>query len=158
MVVAFALRLFVFPATDPITTADAVVVFTDDHDTGVEDGLALLEGGVSSTLVLVGGGGPATQGLCGSGDAVEVVCPAVTGGAREQARAVGSLVGARGWATVALVGGRVTLTRQSLLLTRCTDATVVRRADLSDTAVAAAGGVLVEAPRYVVALFLRQAC
>lgn len=160
VIVAFTLRLFVFPATDPITTADAVVVFTDEHGTGVEDGLALVDAGVSSTLVLVGagGGGPTTQGLCGSRDAVEVVCPPFAGGNREQARAVGSLVGERGWATVALVGGRATLTRQSLLLTRCTGATVLRWADMSDTAASAAGGALVEAPRYLGALFLSQAC
>lgn len=156
----FGVRLFLFPATDPITTADAVVVFTDADDTGVDDAIGLVDGGAAGALVVLGGdggGGPTARQLCAGGAAVEVVCPAGSTG-REQARAAGAVITERGWRTVALVGGRATLSRQSLLLSRCTDASLLRRADTADTAGGAAGATFVEAPRYFVALFLRQGC
>ena len=109
------------------TSADAVVVLSGDHGERLPLALALIDGGVTSTLVFAGTLDSA-QGieLCKGGQPFEVLClkpdPDNT---REEARAVGRLAASRGWKTLVVVTTRHHVPRSQRLFDRCLDGEVV---------------------------------
>lgn len=118
--------LFVWPASDHVARADAVVVLSGDHGERLPRALALLGDGVTSTLVQVGEpDSTQARDLCQRHPSFEVVClhpsPDST---REEARAVGRLARARGWSTLIVVTSTQHVSRAGLLFRRCVDGKV----------------------------------
>ena len=120
-------RLFVWPPSGSPSRVDAVVVLSGDRGERLARGLALLEAGVSNTLVLAGS--PDSElvlDLCKGGQPFEVVClrpqPDST---RHEARAAAQLASDRGWESVAVVTTTAHLTRAGLLFRRCMSTSVV---------------------------------
>ncbi len=150
-------RLFAFPATDDVASADAAVVFPSGGEPALQEALTLVNGGKAKALVLLGG----SDGLCQGRGTIEVLCPAAGAGDLEQVRVLSALVATRGWASVALVTPRHRLSRTALLMERCTDVVVLRRA--APDAAGQGGGerftaALGEAPRYLAELTNDTAC
>jgi uncharacterized SAM-binding protein YcdF (DUF218 family) len=116
--VAVNLRLFVWPGTDAIEPADAVVVLAGGEGERLDRGLELVQAGVAPTLALSFG----PDRLCGDApaQAFDVVCfrpsPENT---RGEAEAIGRIAAERGWTNVVLVTSTSHVTRARLLLERC---------------------------------------
>ena len=127
MGVLLTARLFVWPPSGSPSRVDAVVVLSGDRGERLARGLALMEAGVSKTLVL--DGAPDSElvlELCRGGQPFEVVClrpqPDST---RHEARAAAELASDRGWESVAVVTTTAHLTRAGLLFRRCMPTSVV---------------------------------
>jgi hypothetical protein len=116
--IAATARLFVWPHTDRIEHADAVVVLAGGDGERLDRGLDLVHQGVAPTLVLSFG----PPGLCDGGEAFDVVCftpsPETT---RGEARAIGDLARAHGWSRLLLVTSTPHVTRARMLVDRCYD-------------------------------------
>lgn len=150
-------RLFAFPATDAVVDADAVVVFQSGGEPALQEALTLVNGGKAKVLVLAG----SSDGLCQGPGTVEVLCPAAGAEDIEQVRVLTALVASRSWARVVLVTPRERLSRTALLVERCTDAVVLRRA--APAAAGEGGGQVItaalrELPRYLAELTSDTAC
>jgi uncharacterized SAM-binding protein YcdF (DUF218 family) len=136
---ALTARLFLWPRTDSVRRADAVVVFgARSRPERLPEGLRLIERGVAPVLVLATA--PLEHPLCRSPrrKRPEVICfiphPFSTEG---EARAVGRLATERGWHSLALVTSTWHVTRARMLLRRCFDGDVLavaaRPRDKGDT-------------------------
>jgi uncharacterized SAM-binding protein YcdF (DUF218 family) len=116
--IVVTLRLFVWPATDPVGHADAVVVLAGGEGERLDRGLELMRDGVAPTLVLSFG----PPGLCRGGAAFDVVCftpsPETT---RGEAEAIGNLARTRGWSRLVVVTSTPHVTRARMLVDRCYD-------------------------------------
>jgi uncharacterized SAM-binding protein YcdF (DUF218 family) len=113
---AATLRLFVWPATDHVGRADAVVVLAGGDGERLDRGLELVRQGVAPTLALSFG----PPGLCRGGQPFEVVCftpsPQTT---RGEAESIGELARAHGWSRIVVVTSTPHVTRARLLVGRC---------------------------------------
>jgi uncharacterized SAM-binding protein YcdF (DUF218 family) len=120
-------RLFVWPSTASLTSADAVVVLAGDHGDRLAKGLALMQAGAAPVLVLDGQPDMAAVAtLCAGNQPFEVVClrpsPDST---RAEAQEAGRLAADRAWRRIAVVTTRSHVTRADLLFRRCTGSAVV---------------------------------
>jgi uncharacterized SAM-binding protein YcdF (DUF218 family) len=124
--VVLTARLFWWPATSSLTSADAVVVLAGDYGDRLERGLALMQAGVAPTLVLDGlPDGRAAAALCESRQRFEVVClRPLPDSTRTEAQAAGRLAATRGWERVLVVTTRSHVTRAGVMFRRCTPAEV----------------------------------
>ena len=108
-------------------SAHAVVVLSGDHGERLPLARALIDRGVTSTLVFAGTL-DSVQGieLCKGGQPFEVIClrpdPDNT---REEARAVGRLASSREWKTLVVVTTRHHVPRSQRLFDRCVEGDVV---------------------------------
>jgi uncharacterized SAM-binding protein YcdF (DUF218 family) len=116
-------RLFVWPATGPVTRADAVVVLSGDHGERLPEALQLLHKGVTTRLVLVGSlDTPAATQLCLGGGTFEVVClTSDEDSTRTEAEVTSTLAASRGWKSLIVVTSTQHVTRAGLLFDRCFD-------------------------------------
>lgn len=127
--VALDLWLFVFPAIDRPTRADAVIVLAGDRTPRLERGLALIRAGVAQELVISDGRGPrwpAANTLCDhGGDGFRVTCfrpdPYSTQG---EAHGFARLARERGWHSVVVATSTFHVTRARMLFRRCFDGRV----------------------------------
>lgn len=137
--IALTARLFLWPRTDDVRRADAVVVFgARSRPERLPAGLRLIDRGVAPVLVLASA--PLENPLCRSPrrKRLEVVCftphPFST---RGEARTVGRLAARRGWRSLVLVTSTWHVTRARMLLRRCFDGKVLavaaRPRDRGDT-------------------------
>ena len=119
--VAVNLRLFVWPSTDAVEPADAVVVLAGGDGERIDRGLELVQQGVAPTLALSFG----PDRLCGSEQPFDVVCfrpsPEDT---RGEAEAIGRIAAERGWTNLVLVTSTPHVTRARMLLERCYSGTL----------------------------------
>jgi uncharacterized SAM-binding protein YcdF (DUF218 family) len=115
------LRLFVWPSTDAVQPADAVVVLAGGDGERLDHGLALVRAGVAPTLAVSIG----PDQLCNSTQSFSVVCflpnPETT---RGEAEAIGRLAREHGWDNIVLVTSTSHVTRARLLLERCYSGTL----------------------------------
>ncbi len=115
-------RLFVWPAVDNPTRADAVVVLAGGRGERIALGLRLMRERVAPALVLVGEHTePAADELCRGGQPpFELVCllprPDST---RAEARAAAHLASERQWRSLVLVTSSYHVTRSRMILDRC---------------------------------------
>jgi uncharacterized SAM-binding protein YcdF (DUF218 family) len=120
-VLVATLRLFVWPDTDAVDHADAVVVLAGGDGERLDKGLELVRRGVAPTLVLSFG----PPRLCDGGGSVDVVCfapsPETTRGEAEE---IGRLARAHGWSRLVVVTSTPHVTRARLLVGRCYDGTL----------------------------------
>ena len=161
LLVSLLARLFVFPATDVLEGADAVVVFPASGEQGLREGLALVNARAAPILVILGGSnqpGASADGLCRGRGEVEVLCPPAETDTGQQVRVMAALAGQRGWTRVAVISSRDTLSRAALLANRCTDATVLRRAAPTPQGASLVLAGVREAPRYLRALLSTSDC
>jgi uncharacterized SAM-binding protein YcdF (DUF218 family) len=116
LVVGFTLRLFVWPATDPVEPADAVVVLAGGDGERLDRAKELMRDGVAPTLALSFG----PVGMCTSPQPFDLVCftpdPETT---RGEAEAIGRLAQERHWSNVIVVTSTPHVTRSRLLVERC---------------------------------------
>ena len=116
------LRLFVWPATDTVRSADAVVVLAGGSGERLDRALELVRDGVAPTLA-VSSFGP--DRLCTERQPFAVVCftptPATT---RGEAESIGQLARAHGWTNLVLVTSTSHITRARLLVERCYSGTL----------------------------------
>ena len=114
--VGLNLRLFVWPASDTVHPADAVVVLAGGNGERLDRALELVRDGVAPTLAVSFG----SDRLCGSAQPFRVVCfrpsPDNT---RGEAEAIGRLAQAHGWTDIVLVTSTSHVTRARLLVERC---------------------------------------
>jgi uncharacterized SAM-binding protein YcdF (DUF218 family) len=115
-------RMFVWPATDDVQPADAVVVLAGGDGERLERGLELVQAGVAPTLALSFG----PDRLCGGGaQPFAVVCfrpePEDT---RGEAEAIARLASEHGWTNLVLVTSTSHVTRARMLLERCYSGTL----------------------------------
>jgi uncharacterized SAM-binding protein YcdF (DUF218 family) len=114
--VVLNLALFVWPSTDTLQHADAVVVLAGGDGERLDRGLELAREGVASTLVASTG----PDRLCGTDHPFTVICflpqPNNTRGEVEE---VARLAHQHGWQRVVLVTSTYHVTRARLLLDRC---------------------------------------
>jgi uncharacterized SAM-binding protein YcdF (DUF218 family) len=119
--VAVNLRLFVWPGTDEIQPADAVVVLAGGDGERLDRGLELVRDGVAPTLALSFG----PDRLCLEPQPFDVLCfrpsPEDT---RGEAEAIGRMARERGWSNLVLVTSTSHVTRARLLLERCYSGTL----------------------------------
>ena len=158
VVVALAVRLVGFPATDAVVTADAVVVMAGAGEPGLQEGLVLVNAGVAPALVVVRAAPGDAETLCGAGASVEVVCTEAVPAEREQVRLVASLVAERSWGSVVLVQHRAGLSATAARFGRCTGAVVVRRAVAEPAGTNATAAAVAGLPGTLRALLVEQRC
>ncbi|HEX5586476.1 MAG TPA: YdcF family protein [Acidimicrobiia bacterium] len=116
LVVGVSLRLFVWPRTDHVEPADAVVVLAGGDGERLNRGLELMGQGVAPTLVLSFG----PNRLCNFVQPFPVVCFAPSPeNTRGEAEAIGRLAAERGWTNLVLVTSTPHITRARLLVERC---------------------------------------
>jgi len=119
--VAVNLRLFVWPSTDEVEPADAVVVLAGGDGERLERGLELVREGVAPTLALSFG----PDRLCGEPQPFDVLCftpsPENT---RGEAETIARIASEQGWSNVVLVTSTSHVTRARLLLERCYSGTL----------------------------------
>lgn len=129
LVAGAAVRVLVFPSSDPGLPADAVVVLAGDPEVRLPVALQLAGTGPGLLVVSAAEGqvnAPARR-LCEEPPRdIAVVCvepesPQSTG---TEARAVAELVEERGWTHVTVVTSTYHVARARLLVGRCTDAEV----------------------------------
>lgn len=153
-------RLFVWPPTDEVHRADAVIMLPGES-TRLPRALQLVEGGVSSTLVISTGPNDAMEeaGLtCGRNGHLEVLCfqpqPATTSG---EARGISRLADEHGWNRIAVVTSRYHITRAAVLIRQCFDGElrmVAARSPLGPML----GGMAPEWPSLIAAYTVDRAC
>jgi uncharacterized SAM-binding protein YcdF (DUF218 family) len=115
--------LFVFPHTDRVTHADAVVVLSGGRSDRLPKGLKLVQDGVARTLVISDGralGYPQANRLCRGGQPFKVLCfvpdPYST---RGEAESVARLARKHGWRSLVVVTSRYHVFRSRILFKRC---------------------------------------
>jgi uncharacterized SAM-binding protein YcdF (DUF218 family) len=123
LVIAATARWFVWPATDAVDHADAVVVFDGGRGERLREARALMARGIAPTLVVSAGrelDADDGDGLCVDPPPFEVVCftprPDTT---RGEARALAEIARGRDWDTVALVTSTYHVSRARMLVERC---------------------------------------
>jgi len=158
VVVALAVRLVGFPATDAVVTADAVVVMAGAGEAGLQEGLVLVNGGVAPALVVVRAAPGDAETLCGPGATVEVVCTDADPAEREQVRLVAALAAERSWGSLVLLQRRSGLSATAARFGRCTGAVVVRRAVAEPAGTDATAAAVAGLPGAVRALLVEQRC
>lgn len=126
--VAVAVRLFVFPAEDPLDRSDVVVLLAGDPETRIPLAVRLAEEGPGVLAVSTPPGeiNDPARALCDRDDIV-VLCftpPSEPSGTRGEARALGRLADRYGWDHITVVTSSYHLQRAGLLVRRCTDADV----------------------------------
>ena len=127
LVVALALRMFVFPDTGPTEHADAVVVLAGQQEARLPAAIRLAERGPRVLVVSAAEGvlnAPA-RALCRDRHDLTLYCftpnPSNT---RGEARSIGRLVEEHGWRRITVVTSSYHVARAGLLIRRCTDAGV----------------------------------
>lgn len=119
---AATVRLFVLPARDQPTKADAIVVF-GGPDHRLDLGVRLAQEGLAPVLVASAGGPAGCSTTRPTG--VEFICfnpdPETTQG---EARYVAKLAAERHWQHLIVVVGRAQTTRARVRVQRCTDVQV----------------------------------
>lgn len=116
LLVGASLRLFVWPSTDHVESADAVVVLAGGDGERLDRGLELMREGVAPTLVLSFG----PDQLCNAEQPFPVVCFAPSPeNTRGEAEAIGRLAADRGWTNLVLVTSTPHVTRARVLVERC---------------------------------------
>jgi uncharacterized SAM-binding protein YcdF (DUF218 family) len=121
-------RLFVWPPTDAVGRADAVVVLDGGRGERLDAARELVARGTAPTLAISTGReldpGEA-GGLCTTPQPVEVVCFTPTpDSTRGEARAVAALARRHGWDDLVLVTSTYHVTRATMLVERCFDGAV----------------------------------
>jgi uncharacterized SAM-binding protein YcdF (DUF218 family) len=120
-VVVVNLKLFVWPDSDSLRHADAVVVLAGGDGERLDRGLALVRDGVAPTLVASTG----PNRLCSYEQTFRVICfvpdPNNT---RGEVEAVARIAKEHGWKRIVLVTSTYHVTRARLLLDRCYAGTV----------------------------------
>jgi uncharacterized SAM-binding protein YcdF (DUF218 family) len=115
------LELFVWPESDSVGHADAVVVLAGGDGERLDRGLELMKEGVAPTLVASTG----PNRLCGFEQSFEVICflpkPNNT---RGEVEAIAKIADEHGWKRLVLVTSTYHVTRAELLLERCYPGTV----------------------------------
>jgi len=117
---------FLWPATDEVERADAVILLSGDHGERLPVAMRLIERGVAPTLVFDGTPDRALEEeLCAHERRFEAVClrpqPDST---RAEARAAAELAERRGWRNIVVVTSTFHITRSRILFNRCFDGTV----------------------------------
>jgi uncharacterized SAM-binding protein YcdF (DUF218 family) len=114
------LRLFVWPATDPPRSADAVVVFAGGDGERQAAGIRLIRTGVASVLVVSDGGYPREAWTCPQEPGIRVVCltPNATS-TKAEAQAFAELAGRESWRSLVVITSPYHLRRASLTLSQC---------------------------------------
>jgi uncharacterized SAM-binding protein YcdF (DUF218 family) len=116
LLVGASLRLFVWPSTDQVEPADAVVVLAGGDGERLDRGLELMSEGVAPTLVLSFG----PDKLCTVEQPYPVVCFAPSPeNTRGEAEAIGRIAAEHGWTNLLLVTSTSHVTRARLLVERC---------------------------------------
>ncbi len=115
-------RLFVWPAVDDPTSADAVLVLAGGRGERIALGMRLMREGVAPVLVLVGEQTePEADRLCRGGQpSFELVClPRGPTSTRTEARAAARLASDRQWRSLVLVTSSYHVTRSRMIHDRC---------------------------------------
>ena len=123
LLLAATARLFVWPTTDMVDRADAVVVFDGGRGERLHKARALMARNTAPTLVISAGrelDHDDADGLCSKPQEFEVVCftpsPDTT---RGEARAIAEIAQRRHWDDVALVTSTYHVSRARMLVERC---------------------------------------
>jgi uncharacterized SAM-binding protein YcdF (DUF218 family) len=123
VLIAATARWFVWPRTDAVDRADAVVVFDGGQGERMHTARTLMARGIAPALVVSTGQelDPGDgDGLCTEPQSFEVLCftprPDTT---RGEAQAVGEIARRRSWDTVALVTSTYHVSRARMLVERC---------------------------------------
>src|SRR5439155_6344112 len=115
------LELFVWPESDSVEHADAVVVLAGGNGERLDRGLALMREGIAPTLVASTG----PNRLCNYDQSFEVICflpePNNT---RGEVEAIAKIADEHGWKRLVLVTSTYHVTRAEMLLDRCYAGTV----------------------------------
>jgi uncharacterized SAM-binding protein YcdF (DUF218 family) len=120
-VVVVNLKLFVWPDTDSVQHADAVVVLAGGDGERLDRGLALVRDGVAPTLVASTG----PNRLCNYKQTFDVICfVPEPNNTRGEVEAVARIAKQHGWTRIVLVTSTYHITRARLLLDRCYSGTV----------------------------------
>ena len=120
--VAVTVRLFVWPAQDNPTRADAVVVLAGGRGERIALGMRLMRERVAPALVLIGEQTePEADELCRGGQPpFELVClPRGPSSTRTEARAAARLASDRQWRSLVLVTSSYHVTRSRMIHDRC---------------------------------------
>jgi uncharacterized SAM-binding protein YcdF (DUF218 family) len=122
LIVATA-RLLLWPETDSLARADALVVLAGGQGERLTKALELVHAGTAPALVIANGDDPRwpeANRLCSGASSFEVICfrpdPDST---RGEARALASLAESRGWQALVVVTSTYHVTRARLLVRRC---------------------------------------
>ena len=120
--VTVSLKLFVWPSSDEIGHADAVVVLAGGDGERLDHALELMDEGVAPTLVASTG----PDRLCNAQLSYDVICflpdPSNT---RGEVEAIADIADEHGWKRLVLVTSTYHATRAELLLDRCYPGSVV---------------------------------
>jgi uncharacterized SAM-binding protein YcdF (DUF218 family) len=123
LLLAVNARLFVWPTTNTVDRADAVVVFDGGSGERLHKARALMARNTAPTLAISAGeelDQDEAEGLCASPQEFEVVCftptPDTT---RGEARAIAEIARRRDWDHVALVTSTYHVFRARILIERC---------------------------------------
>ena len=124
-----AVRFLVYPPTDPVGAADAIVLLAGSPEERMPLALQLARDGqgVLAVSTVAGETNAPARALCGSPPrGISVVCfnPAEPADTRAEARALAEVVADQGWDRVAVVTSSYHVVRAGLLIRRCTDADV----------------------------------
>jgi uncharacterized SAM-binding protein YcdF (DUF218 family) len=123
VVLAATARLFIWPSTDAIGRADAVVIFVGGRGERLELAERLMGDAVANHLVIPNGHAPEWpdgNAACVEHRRYEVHCPVPDpDNTRGEARAIAALAEAQGWDTLIVVTSTYHLSRSRLLLDRC---------------------------------------
>jgi uncharacterized SAM-binding protein YcdF (DUF218 family) len=115
------LELFVWPQSDSVGHADAVVVLGGGDGERLDRGLALMSEGVAPTLVA----STVPSRMCNADLSFDVICfvpdPNTT---RGEAEAIAKIADGHGWKRLVLVTSTYHVTRAEMLLDRCYPGTV----------------------------------
>ena len=120
--ISVTVRLFVWPAVDHPTRADAVVVLAGGRGERIALGMRLMRERVAPALVLIGEQTePEAHALCRGGrPPFELVClPRGPTSTRTEARAAARLASDRQWRTLVLVTSDYHVTRSRMIHDRC---------------------------------------
>jgi uncharacterized SAM-binding protein YcdF (DUF218 family) len=141
VLVVVTARWFVWPDTDDLTRADAIVMFAGGRGERLLVARRLAERGVAPTLVIMNGTDPVwpqANKLCADKHAFTVVCPTPDPDTtRGEARTAAKLAADEGWTSLILVTSDYHLHRASILLDRCFDGDIASGAADSDAGVVA---------------------
>ncbi|WP_084157256.1 YdcF family protein [Haematomicrobium sanguinis] len=164
---AAGLYLFVFlplPQADRESAADAVVVLGGASRERLPAGLEAIRSGQAKTLVLSNpetAGNRSTNSWCAAGAPIpqDIVCftpkPNNTSG---EAKQIGALAKENGWRSIIIVTSRYHEARASLLISQCTDATLIAKPTEPNFTLADWAGRFIEESAGILAALVTPAC